>query len=354
MRTVIRMTCAAVMCVSLASTAATGVNMETASVGNVGNPGDVQSQGTFGAVDYIYNIGKYEVTAGQYVNFLNKVAGVDTYGLYSDRMWTRLFGCKIERYQGAGTGGDPYRYRVDPARANRPVNWVSWGDAMRFANWLHNDQPEGLQNADTTEDGAYSLHGATSDSELFAVNREPDWKWAITSEDEWYKAAYHKNNGATGDYFNYPTATNTHPSNDLIDPDPGNNATYYIHLGGSNMLSGDFTIGEPYWCTEVGAHENSASPYNTFDQGGNVWEWNEGRISRSYGDMLCLRGSSYNFSTAVDYLRGSYRNPRVATHENDYIGFRVVQTPEPATLCILTFGGLAVLRRRRREAEVLI
>ena len=40
----------------------------------------------FGAVGYMYNIGKYEVTAGQYCEFLNKVAATDTYGLYNDSM----------------------------------------------------------------------------------------------------------------------------------------------------------------------------------------------------------------------------------------------------------------------------
>ena len=33
-----------------------------------------------GSVGYAYNIGKYEVTAGQYTEFLNKVAGTDTEG----------------------------------------------------------------------------------------------------------------------------------------------------------------------------------------------------------------------------------------------------------------------------------
>ena len=35
----------------------------------------------YGGVDYAYNIGKYEVTAGQYTEFLNAVADDDTYGL---------------------------------------------------------------------------------------------------------------------------------------------------------------------------------------------------------------------------------------------------------------------------------
>jgi HEAT repeat protein len=37
----------------------------------------------------------------------------------------------------------------------------------------------------------------------------------------------------------------------------------------------DYTIGPPHYRTEVGAHENSESAYGTFDQGGNVQEFNE-------------------------------------------------------------------------------
>ena len=36
-----------------------------------------------GAVDYAYNIGTYEVTNAQYVEFLNAVAKTDGYGLYN-------------------------------------------------------------------------------------------------------------------------------------------------------------------------------------------------------------------------------------------------------------------------------
>ncbi len=60
------------------------VVIETVPVGNLGNPDDVHGAG-YGGVDYAYRIGKYEVTAGQYVEFLNAVATpVDTYGLYDD------------------------------------------------------------------------------------------------------------------------------------------------------------------------------------------------------------------------------------------------------------------------------
>ena len=66
------------------------VTIDLVPVGNVGNSGQLAGQGVpggfgpnriSGAVDYGYHIGTYEVTAGQYTDFLNAVGGVDTYGL---------------------------------------------------------------------------------------------------------------------------------------------------------------------------------------------------------------------------------------------------------------------------------
>ena len=45
-------------------------------VGNVGNAADPPP--AYGAVSYAYNIGKYDVTAGQYTAFLNAVAKTGT------------------------------------------------------------------------------------------------------------------------------------------------------------------------------------------------------------------------------------------------------------------------------------
>ena len=293
------------------------VLIETVTIGNPGNAGELSGEGAgghgpdriCGAVDYVYNIGKYEVTAAQYTALLNAVAATDTYGLYNTSMWSSSYGCKIER---SGSSGS-YTYSVAPDWADRPVNYVSWGDAARFANWLHNGQPTGAQDLSTTEDGSYFLDGATSDAELLAIDREPDATWVIPSEDEWYKAAYHRNDGVTGNYWDYPTSTSAVPSNDLIDPDPGNNATFY---------DGNYTIGSPYYRTEAGAHENSDSPYGTFDQGGNVWEWNEAIL---YGSYRGLRGGSFDYDD--DYLRASSRGYRNPSSGFILIGFRVSEVP---------------------------
>ena len=87
----------------------------------VGNAGNDPDDTGYGSVGYQYQIGKYEVTAGQYTAFLNAVAATDTYGLYNALMWSSDYGCKIQQTGAAGS----YTYSVADDRKNRPVNYVS-------------------------------------------------------------------------------------------------------------------------------------------------------------------------------------------------------------------------------------
>ena len=316
----------AVLMTPLLAVSAQAVTIDTVPVGNLGNTGDVQLAGTFGAVDYAYNIGTYEVTAGQYTEFLNAVAATDTYGLYNTNMWSSSLGCKIERSSSSGS----YTYGVAADRADRPVNYVSFWDAARFANWLHNGQGSG-----DTESGAYIN---IDNQSTFA--RQPGAMWFIPTEDEWYKAAYHKNDGVTGNYFDYPTSSDSEPSNDLVEPtDPGNNATFYVPSD-----AGDYTIGSPYYMTEVGAHENSESPYDTFDQGGNLSEWNETTvISFLRGE----RGGDWNYYPIG--LAASFRGSLYPWQEEYVVGFRVASVPEPGSITLLVCGLLSLICLRRRK-----
>ncbi len=317
-------------------TRAPAVNIETVTVGNPGNPDDVHG---YGGVGYTFDMGKFEITAGQYTEFLNAVAGTDSYGLYNICMdydaGPGMEGCNIQRTGSPGS----YTYSVAADWANRPVNLVSWGDAARFANWLHNGQPTGAQDLSTTEDGSYYINGATGDSELLSVTRKANATWVIPSEDEWYKAAYY--DGPNNAYYDYPTGTDTAPSNDVIGPDPGNNANYY-----DDDYPDGYTTGMPYYRTPVGEFENSESPYGTFDQGGNVEEWNE---AIAVGCYRGLRGGSYYDSVfgEVIYLCASNRDYIFPTYDGSTRGFRVAYVPEPTTLGALIFGGFALLRRRR-------
>ena len=287
---------------------------------SVDNPGNGADSTGCGAVDHAYHIGKYEVTAGQYTEFLNAVAPTDTYGLYNPSMWSHVFGCKIERTGSCWS----YGYSVAPAYENRPVNLVSFWDAARFANWLHNGGGIGGD----TETGAYSNIG---DPATFA--RQPGALFFIPTEDEWYKAAYHQNDGVTDNYFEYPTGNDSVPSKDLNLG--GNNATFY---------ASGYTIGFQYYRTEVAAHQNSESPYGTFDQGGNVGEWNETAI----GSNRVFRGGAFVYNGSI--LSASIRGTTSPTSELSTLGFRVAAVPEPGNLAMLAglaVAGLIWWRRRK-------
>jgi formylglycine-generating enzyme len=315
-------------------------SLETVPVGNAGNAadmadGDVNTAGVqhYGRVNYAYNIGKYEVTAGQYNDFLNVVAGVDTYGLYNTSMWSDTMGCKIERFAGSGTTDSPYQYRVAADRANRPVNYVSFWDSCRFANWLNNGQG----GAGTTEYGAYTLTdtvGITNNT----ITRNGGATWVVTSEDEWYKAAYYDSNknGVGPGYWLLPTKSDTTPGREMADPRPGNSdANYYPGTGA-------FPLDNPYYTTVAGEFQDSASALGTFDQGGNVSEWTEAIFA---GTDRWMRGGSFHSYGST--MESGFRSGPYAAFEHATIGFRVSQVPEPASLGVLGVAVVGMLVRRR-------
>ncbi len=213
----------AALVVATSATSASAVSFNWALVGDVGNAADPATG--HGAVAYDYSIAKFDVTIGQYTEFLNKVAKQDPYGLYNADMGSSLAIGYLNvggiARSGAGTGGNPYVYSVINSSDNLPVTHVSWGDAARFANWLQNGQPTGPQGPLTTEDGAYTLNGAITAAALNAATRNADAIYVIPSEDEWYKAAYY--DGA-GSYNNYPFSSNGVPTSALpgATPNTGN------------------------------------------------------------------------------------------------------------------------------------
>lgn len=339
MKKVFGVTAALVLGLSIAASAA--ITIDTVRAGDPGNAADSASHSGNpagqGSVSYNYNIGKYEVTAGQYTAFLNAVAKTDTYGLYNINMFLSNYGCGIRRI---GNAGD-YSYSVSVDWASRPVNFVSYWDACRFTNWLHNGQPTGLQDAGTTERGAYDIDGYNW-NDGGAIQRSADWKWAVASEDEWYKAAYYRG-GTDAGYWLYPTQSNSTPGQDMVDAS-GNSANHSVPPGVYPIDDGKYT-------TVAGEFQNSGSAYGTFDQGGNVWEWNEAILYQDLAHAFRgLRGGSFG-SYGGSHLQSSTRNGGlVPPHEGGDVGFRVSQyVPEPSTVIALLsgFAASSVLRRRR-------
>ena len=330
---------------------AQGVTIETVPVGNAANLPD--STG-FGSVPYSFRIGTHEVTNAQYVEFLNSVdsTGANTLALYEITMSADARG-GITFTSGAANGS---KYNVKSGRDNNPVVFVSWYDSIRFANWMNNGMGSG-----GTENGAYTLLGGTpTPSNANSITRNPGAKWWLPSENEWYKAAYHKDDGMTGNYWDYPTSTDAEPFSDQPPgtdaPDPSNTANFYKIDGAANGYDDGYAAtgspsfnGTQNYLTDVGAYTSALSPYGTFDQGGNVWEWNEALISSSFRG---IRGGSWcGFCSGSPHV--SSRASALAEGGAINVGFRVASIPEPSTL-LLTITAFATFLTQRRLRTPLI
>jgi len=329
------------------------VTYDLVPVGNAGNANDPATGDLYGGVAYAYAIGTYDVTIGQYTAFLNAVAATDTYSLYNGSMATDLNVAGIAQTGSSGS----YTYSVinnGGNSANRPITYVSWFDSARFANWMANGQPTGAQSSTTTENGAYNVNGATSGTAPAKNVTNPNTSavptYFIPNESEWYKAAYFSPllNSGSGGYYTYATQSDMAPSN--VIGSAANQANYYTGSGYSVTQSGSFSATQNY-LTDVGAFSASGSFYGSFDQSGNVYQWND--LTGAAGSSRGLRGGEWNdFALSVS---SAGRLTAVTSDEQDFIGFRLASTvivPEPSAWVMaaggLACGGYSMWRRRKR------
>jgi len=276
----------------------------------IGNPGNGADSTGFGAVGYAYRIGTYEVTNAQYAELLNAKASSDPLGLYNTNM------AGIAR---SGVSGN-YTYSLVAGREEVPVNYVSFFDAARFANWMNNGQGSG-----DTESGTYTLsNGSPPD-----VTRNVGATVFLPSEDEWYKAAYY--NPSTVGYFDFPAGSNS-PSI-CSTPTATANRSNCDHAVGGLTLKGSYT--------------GSASPYGTYDQGGNVREWNESLNGASGRGQ---RGGDFDSDPFT--FHAGVRGGALPGYEDSASGFRLVLIPEPSTGLLVLAGLLALSARRRASSQL--
>ena len=211
------------------------------------------------------------------------------------------------------------KYSVIAGHGDYPVNYVTFYSSLRFANWLNNGQG----NA-STEMGSYTLGTLGPGAVPIdgpAITRNADAHIAITSENEWYKAAYY--NPVTKSYFEFPTSSNTLPT--PVAPAGTSNSANFTPGGWPTPDYAD-AVGH---LTPVGAYTSTMSPYGTFDQGGDVWQWNESLLNPNSGSTRGIRGGQYSevWDHMVNFYRGS------ATADFGWyagVGFRVVMVPEPS------------------------
>ena len=279
----------AVCCIStvFADTFGSGTNtfsIDFVTIGNPGNAADTTGNpNPAGKVDFTYRVGKYEIPE----NLIDKVNALSNLSISHDNLGP-----------------------------NKPAFSISWFDAAKFVNWL---------NADSGNTPAYKFD-ANGDFLLWTpgdvgyssnnLYRNSQAKYFLPSIDEWYKAAYF--DPAASIYYDYPTGSDIVPDGIGFEGDSVFEAVFF---DGSDVT--DFNP-EPNDVTDVGL----ASPYGTFGQGGNVWEWEEtsaGLVNDDTSAQRVLRGGSW--VTAAGNFEASFRRsdlPIPVSGRN--IGFRVAST----------------------------
>jgi sulfatase modifying factor 1 len=305
----------------------------------VGNPGNANDTTGYGGVAYDYQIGKYDVTIGQYTAFLNAADpnGTNPNDIYDASMETDLNIAGISYTAGAIAGS---KYAVINS-SNRPIAYASWFDAARFANWMTNGQGSG-----STETGAYTLNNATSGNTV-AVN--PSAAFRLPTINEWYKAAYYSPNYggvSVPGYYVYATQSDSAPGNTI---GSGVNQANYKNGVYSVTQSSSYSSSQNY-LTDVGAFSGSGSFYGTFDQSGNVFQWTDLDVTpvtdAGWG------GGSWTNTSAFGVSRANV-GPQDPSDYRSNTGFRLAApVPEPSTVAMalagLACGGWQMWRRRKQ------
>ncbi len=296
---------------SYSTTFGTGANTFSLDFTSIGNAGQAADTTGFGSVGYNYAIGTYSISQ----NEINAATANGLKGVTA----------------GAWTG-------------NQPAANVSWLQAAAFVNWLNISKGHQIAYNLTYSGGVYSMSlwssgqaGYNSDNPFrnnFAV-------YVLPTENEWYKAAYGKNDGSG--YYAYTTGSNIAPS--AVTSGTASGTAVYNQSAPSSVYS----AGGP-------------SSYGTIGQGGNIRQWTELPYWWNYGAAnitanghRMVRGSDYSQVDPAWMARTTrYSTAYSPNSTAPYIGFRVAEitanaVPEPSTYALFGLGALALVIAYHRK-----
>jgi len=245
-----------------------------------------------GGVDYVFRMGKHEISRGQ----------IEKANLNSDLGITL-----IDMSEFGGNGPE------------QPATGITWFEAARFANWLN--ASSGHQEAYRFDEEQFVLWQPGDvgyDAENPFRNRLSHY--FLPSVDEWYKAAFY--DGEADVYYEFATGSNTAPVPVVSGTAAGTTIYHQRKIAATTQAGG-------------------LSPYGTRAQGGNVWEWEESEYDHTNNSALAergLRGGDWNDND--EHVSASYRNPFNPWSDDYRFGFRVASISEPGPVGDLNDNGL--------------
>jgi len=250
-----------------------------------------------------YQIGKYEVTRGEYRKFM-EAGGYENSEYWSPEGWVWKEGDIIVH---AGMyGAVSYSERPDKyLKRNAPDYWEEEQE------WIGHGY-------------GHPLFVQTDDHPVIGITyyeAEAYCNWAggrLPTEAEYEKAARW-----TG------TRSNLYPYGDTWDPERSNNPLDH------NPAGGGFKVNQS---APVGSYPEGASPYGCMDMTGNAYEWCAGWAisypgsSRPYdhtGKYHVVKGGCWDDPNVTSAFRSWYLPPSssgTGPGDSDYIGFRMATT----------------------------
>jgi len=292
-----------------------------------------------GSVGYEYNIGRFEITTSQWLEYVNTFTARSDSLLISQVGFPVHWGAGVDStYQGPGV-----RYRLKPIAdaGMMPVASITWRQAAMYCNWLHNgkssDLSARLNGAYDASTFAFTSPGVWTDQ----AAHSPGARYWIPTLDEWIKAVHFDPiasgpNGEVGRWWLQPNGTDI--------------ALTYGPPGQGQANSGFELAGNGHWNIPLGSYPQTVTPWGLLDAAGGTAEWLESIYTVGTLRSRIADGSAGGLSvTQAGDLLYSYGADSPASGAGIY-GFRIASAvPSPGVPA--AFGMIAAFHigRRRRS-----
>jgi formylglycine-generating enzyme required for sulfatase activity len=324
---------ATIQCVTGAATMLPDYGFQWAIIDHPGNapysvPPNIGQPRTVGRVDHTYRISKTEMSAADWAPFANA-------NLRIGDPWETGLNAYFGQMLDIGPGGILQPRTDIPAGDRLNLGSVTWYDAARYCNWLHNGKAE---TREAMEYGAYDLRGfPPNPNPITPPTRLPGATFFLPTDDEWVKAVHFDPNRYGTEqpgYWDYPLASDAPPI-----PGP---------VGVGNTNAGYAAGGLDPLVFRVGAYNYATTPWGLLDASGGRSEWLEtpstGIVPTRQYEGAASGLSNSQTSLNLDYIVRT--GQEIPQSRWSWLGFRVASVPAPGSGLVWVGMGRWLSRRR--------